>query len=343
MSEPARAEMAPAGPILEAQGLEKLFPIRSGLFRRVTGHVRAVDGVDLEVRAGESYALVGESGSGKTTLGRCLMRLIEPTAGKVQFDGTELMALSASELRRCRRHFQMIFQDPYGSLNPRLSVQRTIEEPLIVHQIGSREDRARRVAELLDTVGLPPSAATRYPHEFSGGQRQRVGIARALASEPKLLIADEPVSALDVSVQAQIVNLLADLQRDLGLSLVFIGHDLAVVEQLADRVAVMYLGQIVEEARSERLFAAPQHPYTVSLLSAIPRPEPRRKGGRIVLAGDPPNPAQPPPGCRFHTRCPIAIERCRTEAPALVQLGAEQRVACHRPGELGLDGAVVSS
>ena len=233
----------------------------------------------------------------------------------------------------------MIFQDPYGSLNPRLSVGKAVAEPMVVHGIGTKEERAQRVARLLETVGLSASAASRYPHEFSGGQRQRVGIARALASQPRLLIADEPVSALDVSVQAQIINLLADLQRDLGLSLVFIGHDLAVVEQLADRVAVMYLGQIVEEATSEELFGAPQHPYTVSLLSAIPRPDPRRSGGRIVLAGDPPNPAHPPSGCRFHTRCPIAEERCRSESPALVALGGRHRVACHHPGALALDGS----
>ena len=336
--------MADSEAILVARGLEKLFPVRSGLFGRARAHVRAVDGVDLDVWAGESFAIVGESGSGKTTLGRCIMRLIEPTAGTVTFDGTELTGLSSRQLRANRRHFQMVFQDPYGSLNPRLTIGRAVEEPMRVHNIGSPGERKQRVAHLLETVGLSASTASRYPHEFSGGQRQRVGIARALASKPRLLVADEPVSALDVSVQAQIINLLAELQADLGLTLVFIGHDLSVVEQLADRVAVMYLGQIVEEAPADALFGQAQHPYTVSLLSAVPRPDPSRRGYRLVLQGDPPNPADPPPGCRFHTRCPIADDRCRRESPSLVRLGGTSeslrghRVACHYPGALKPDG-----
>ncbi len=321
-------------PLLEARGLVKHFPVRRGLLQRVRGAVRAVDGVDLELAAGECFALVGESGSGKTTLGRCLLRLLEPDAGELRFDGEDLLALSGSELRRRRRRFQMIFQDPYGSLNPRMKVADILREPLSVHGVVPRERRRERVRELLDLVGLTGDAADRYPHEFSGGQRQRVGIARALATEPDLLVADEPVSALDVSVQAQIVNLLARLQDRLDLTLVFIAHDLAVVEQLAHRVAVMYLGRIVELAHRDTLFQQPQHPYTVSLLSAVPVPEVGGRQERIVLPGELPSPMSPPSGCPFHPRCPIARPRCAEETPPLAATAAGGRAACFYPGEL---------
>jgi peptide/nickel transport system ATP-binding protein len=280
---------------------------------------------------------VGESGSGKTTLGRCLIRLLEPTSGSIRFEGEDLVALDAGELRRRRRRFQMIFQDPYGSLNPRLSVADALAEPIVVHGIARGAEVGERVRELLRLVGLPESAAARYPHEFSGGQRQRVGIARALATEPRLVVADEPVSALDVSVRAQIINLLAQLQQRLGLAMVFVAHDLAVVEQIADRVAVLYLGKVVEMAPARALFRRPLHPYTVSLLSAVPVPEPGRRRQRILLPGDPPSPLHTPPGCRFHTRCPIARPRCAIETPPLAPLASgtpDHAVACFYAGEL---------
>jgi peptide/nickel transport system ATP-binding protein len=329
-----------AAALVEAEDLRVDFPVRSGGLWGRRGTARALDGVSLEVRRGECLALVGESGSGKTTLGRCLIRLVEPAAGRVRFDGEDLLALPPRELRRRRRRFQMVFQDPFGSLDPRQRVGSILAEPLALH--GRRND-AGRIAELLDRVGLSAEMAGRFPHELSGGQRQRVGIARALAVEPDFLIADEPISALDLTVRAQILDLLADLRERLGLTMLFIAHDLAAVEQLADRVAVMYLGRIVELAPAAGLFQRPQHPYTVSLLSAAPVAEPVRKGGRrrsrIVLAGDPPSLLAPPPGCPFHPRCPIARPRCAAETPFLAPEPGdgktdEHRAACFYPGEL---------
>jgi len=327
-------------PLLSVQDLRKEYPVRRGPFRRLAGTVRALDGVDLELAAGECLALVGESGSGKTTLGRCAMRLIEPTAGRVLFAGEDLGELSGRELRARRRRFQMVFQDPYGSLDPRQRVASIVDEPLALHSGLGRAGRAARVAELLDLVGLAPDLADRYPHELSGGQRQRVGIARALAPEPELLVADEPVSALDVSIRGQILALLADLRRRLGLTLLLIAHDMAAVEQLADRVAVMYLGRIVELAPRAELFRRPLHPYTVVLLSAVPVPDPGRRRQRIVLQGEPPSPMAPPPGCPFHPRCPSARARCAAERPPLAAVPGEKEgewertVACFYPGEL---------
>ena len=320
--------------LVKVEGLRKEFPVRRGLLQREQGSVVAVDDVDLAIYESECLGLVGESGSGKSTLGRCILRLIDVSGGSIYFRGENLIPLKGEELRRRRREFQMIFQDPYGSLNPRMSVGQIIREPLEVHNVVPAADRNRRVLELLDLVGLPEDAAQRYPHEFSGGQRQRVGVARALAPEPQFIVADEPVSALDVSVRAQIINLLMDLRQRLGLSLLFIAHDLAVVEQIADRVAVMYLGRVIELSDTRDLFARPQHPYSVSLLSAVPEPDPHRSGERIVLPGEVPSPMNPPKGCAFHPRCPIAEERCREEEPALRRLDSGQSVACHFPGEL---------
>jgi oligopeptide/dipeptide ABC transporter ATP-binding protein len=311
--------------------LEKYFPTRTGWFGRA-GHVRAVDGVSLEVGAGETLGLVGESGCGKSTLGRTLLRLLEPTRGTVTFDGTDVTKLAPGALRRFRRHMQMIFQDPYASLNPRMSVGATLAEPLEIHGIGkSRRERSERVAELLGKVGLRADAATRYPHEFSGGQRQRIGIARALAVEPRFIVADEPISALDVSIQAQIVNLLMDLQKTEKLTYLFISHDLKIVQHIADRVAVMYLGKIVELAGARQIYERPLHPYTRALLSAVPVPDPERRRQRIVLEGDVPSPAAPPPGCPFHPRCPVADKppECRTALPPLREIVPGHVAACH--------------
>jgi peptide/nickel transport system ATP-binding protein len=325
-------------PLLELRGLEVRFPIRSGvLIDRHVGDVRAVDGVDLEIRRGETLGLVGESGCGKTTLGRSLLRLVEPTGGRILFDGQDITEASPRDLRRLRQRMQMVFQDPYSSLSPRQSVQRIVGEPLRVHGIAKGAEADRRVGDLLERVGLPRSAARRYPHEFSGGQRQRIGLARALALNPDLIVADEPVSALDVSIQAQIVNLLEDLQDELGLTYLFIAHDLAVVRHISDRIAVMYLGRVVEVAESADLYAAPQHPYTRALLSAVPIPDPvvEATRERILLPGDLPSPADPPPGCRFHTRCPFAQrERCPDEPPALREVRPGHRAACHYAEEI---------
>jgi len=327
--------------LLEVEGLRKEYPVRRGFLLRQRGTVQALAGVDLTVERGECLALVGESGSGKTTLGRCALRLIEPTAGRVLFDGEDLAALPGRELRARRRRFQMVFQDPYGSLDPRQRVASIIAEPLEIHSALDRAGRAARVAELLALVGLAPELASRYPHELSGGQRQRVGIARALAPEPDLLVADEPVSSLDVSVRGQILDLLADLSKRLGLTLLLIAHDMAAVERLADRVAVMYLGRIVELAPRAALFRRPLHPYTASLLSAVPVADPGRRRSRIVLPGEPPSPLEPPSGCPFHPRCPSARPRCAAERPSLAAapdapdiVGWDQPVACFYPGEI---------
>ena len=330
MSLAPRAPAHDAPALLEVRDLVKRFPIRRGLFARVSGHVQAVDGVSFDVRPGETLALVGESGSGKTTTGRCVLRLVAPSSGAVRFDGTDLLALPERAMRRMRRHLQVIFQDPYGSLNPRMTIGSIVREPLDIHRIGrTRAERDTMVEGLLARVGLDPGMRSGYPHEFSGGQRQRVGVARAIALKPKLIVADEPVSALDVSVQAQVINLLVDLQEEYGCAYLFIAHDLALVERIADRVAVMYLGRIVESAATADLFRNPLHPYTRALLQAIPVPDPARARERTVLAGDPPSPAEPPPGCRFHPRCPVAIDICRREDPAQREATPGHRAACH--------------
>jgi oligopeptide/dipeptide ABC transporter ATP-binding protein len=310
-------------PLLRAEGLTKHFPVHEGFFGRARGHVHAVDDVSFAIDVGETLALVGESGCGKSTAGRLLLRLIEPDRGRVWFDGEDLVALDDAAMRAKRRELQIIFQDPYASLNPRMTVRQTLAEPLALYGLATGR-RDERVAELLALVGLAPHHAERYPHEFSGGQRQRIGIARALAVEPRLIVCDEPVSALDVSIQAQVINLLQDLQRRLGLAYIFIAHDLAVVRHIAARVAVMYLGKIVELAGKRELFARPRHPYTQALLQAIPVPDPAMRRARAVLDGDVPSAIAPPSGCRFRTRCPYARPRCAAEEPALLD-----GVACH--------------
>jgi oligopeptide transport system ATP-binding protein len=316
-------------PLLRVDALVKHFVAERGLLGQVRSTVRAVDGVSFTVAAGETLALVGESGCGKSTTGRLVLRLIEPTSGSVAFDGRDILGLSGEGMRGLRRAMQIVFQDPYASLNPRMTVGEIVGEPLALHELFVGAARRERVGELLALVGLLPQHAGRYPHEFSGGQRQRIGIARALAVEPRLIVCDEPVSALDVSIQAQVINLLGDLQVRFGLSYIFIAHDLAVVKHIADRVAVMYLGKIVELAGKQDLFAEPRHPYTQALLSAIPVPAPGSRRERIILQGDVPSPLAPPPGCRFHTRCPHAQGRCRVEEPALEDDGAGRLAACH--------------
>ena len=316
-------------PLVQVRDLVKHY-VEGGLFRGAAAPVRAVDGVSFDVARGETLALVGESGCGKSSVGRTILRLQEPTSGRMLFDGTDVFALDRKALRQLRRRMQIIFQDPYSSLNPRMTIGAAVAEGLEIHRLAAGSEIGRRVAALLEEVGLDPVYARRYPHEFSGGQRQRVGIARALAVEPSFIVCDEPVSALDVSVQAQVLNLLADLQRDRGLSYLFIAHDLAVVRQIAHRVAVMYLGRVVESGDTEAMLSAPRHPYTVALRSAVPEPDPGRRRSRIVLGGDLPSPSNPPSGCPFHTRCfhPARNERCRTEPPLLRPVGATM-AACH--------------
>jgi oligopeptide/dipeptide ABC transporter ATP-binding protein len=320
--------------LLEIRDLRKYFPVAAGVLGRAQEHVKAVDGVSLDVDDGETVGLVGESGCGKTSLGRCLIRLIEPTGGTVTFQGQELSGLSGAAMRGVRRKLQMIFQDPYASLNPRMRVGDIIGEGLRIHGLAKGRDLKARVMDLLARVGLRAEYYGRYPHEFSGGQRQRIGIARALAVDAKFIVCDEAVSALDVSIQAQILNMLLDLQQDLGLTFLFISHDLRVVEHMSDRVAVMYLGKIVEIAPAGELHAISQHPYTRALLSAVPVPHPGRKGSRIVLQGDVPSPINPPPGCSFHPRCPFAVKRCAEEEPRL-EFDGPHGVACHVFGPRG--------
>jgi len=334
--------------LLRIDGLRKVFPIRRGFRRRVVGEVRAVDDVSFAIRQGETLALVGESGCGKTTTARCILRVIDPTAGEMLFrlpDGStvDLAAIPRARVRPLRRHLQMIFQDPFSSLNPRMTLLDIIGEPLLVNGMTNRGARVDRVRELLRLVGLRPEYLARYPHAFSGGQRQRIGIARALALNPSLVVADEPVSALDVSVQAQILNLLLDLRRDLGLTYLVVAHDLSVVKQISDRVAVMYVGRIVELAETTPLYAKPKHPYTEALMSAVPKSAPRLRSKRIMLAGEVADPANPPAGCHFHPRCPYAVDRCRMETPSLDEAEPGRFVRCHRARDLDLAGAVPPS
>ncbi len=319
-------------PLVEVEHLSMHFPVKGGFLGK-KGVVKAVDDVSLTIKEGETLGLVGESGCGKSTLGRALLRLLQPTRGRVRFGDTDVTGLADGPLRSFRKQMQMIFQDPYASLNPRMTVGATIAEPLIIHKLAeSAKDRDDKVAELLKKVGLRPDAATRYPHEFSGGQRQRIGIARALAVNPRFIVADEPISALDVSIQAQIINLMNDLQQERKLTYLFISHDLKIVEFISDRVAVMYLGKIVEIASATEMYASPKHPYTKSLLSAVPVPDPTRKRQRIILEGDVPSPMNPPPGCAFHPRCPVKdkVPECKTVVPPLIAIGKrDHSVACH--------------
>lgn len=317
------------GALLRVENLTKHFPVRGGLFLRTVGHVHAVDDVSFEVRRGETLGLVGESGCGKSTVGKALLRLYEATAGSVFFDGEDITQMNRKQLRSLRRDIQIIFQDPFESLNARHTVGKILAEPFVIHKVGTPPEREARVTQLLERVGLDASAATRFPHEFSGGQRQRIGIARAIALEPKLIVCDEAVSALDVSVQSQVINLLLDLQREMNLALIFIAHDLAVVKHISDRVAVMYLGEIVETEDAQAIYADPKHPYTKALLSAIPVPDPTVKQQREILTGDVPSPITPPAGCRFHTRCSYATGVCRNRKPSREQIDDDASIACH--------------
>lgn len=319
--------------LIEVRNLKKYFPIKTGLFNRVVGHVKAVDDVTFSITRGETFGLVGESGCGKSTLGRAILQLQKPTSGAVFFDGKQIQGMNTKQLRLMRQDMQIIFQDPFGSLNPRIHIRDIIGEPLRVHHKASSSVIDKRVVELMELVGLDPVRRNRYPHEFSGGQRQRIGIARSIALNPRFIVADEAVSALDVSVQSQVLNLLMKLQKELGLTFLFIAHGLNVVRHISDRIGVMYLGKLVEVARTEDLFANPKHPYTAALLSAIPRPNPHYKKERIVLQGDVPSPANPPSGCRFHPRCAFAQEKCRLVAPELETVGTDRQVACHFPLE----------
>ena len=325
-------------PLLAVDDLKMYFPVHGGVMRRRVAQVFAVDGVSFEIQAGETLGLVGESGCGKTTVGRTILRLYRPTGGRVSFDGRDIMSLDRGSLQELRRDMQIIFQDPYESLNARHTIQEILEEPFRIHRIGSSTERRQRVRQLLERVGLPRNALTRFPHEFSGGQRQRIGIARAIALEPRLVVCDEPVSALDVSIQSQVVNLLLELQRDMGLTYLFIAHDLAVVKHISDYIAVMYLGRIVEYTDAAALYANPRHPYTRALIAAIPVPDPDRRRDQPVLSGDVPSPMNPPSGCHFRTRCPYAIERCQKEVPVLRPAsdtnGRAHMAACHRMEEI---------
>jgi peptide/nickel transport system ATP-binding protein len=329
--------------LLEVKHLQKLFPIRKGFWKRTVGHVRAVDGVSFYLNEGETLGLVGESGCGKTTTSRCVLRAIPPTRGEILYRtqtgaSVDIASLAKAELRALRGEMQMVFQDPFTSLNPRMTLLDIISEPLVVHGVKSRSEREARVAELLRLVGLRPEYMRRFPHAFSGGERQRIGIARAFALHPRLVIADEPVSALDVSVQAQILNLLLDLQTELRLTYLFVAHDLSVVKHISDRVAVMYVGRIVEMATTEELFNTPRHPYTAALLSAVPEPDPRQRSRRVVLQGEVANPANPPSGCYFHPRCAYAVDVCHTQTPVWEQISPSHFVSCHRARELQLQG-----
>jgi oligopeptide/dipeptide ABC transporter ATP-binding protein len=314
--------------LLEVKGLKQYFPIKGGVFGRTVNHVKAVDGISFKIYEGETVSIVGESGCGKSTTGRAILRLDEPTSGEIEFNGLDLLSLNRRKMREIRKDLQVIFQDPFASLNPRQSIARILEEAMEILNVVPKNQRRQRSIELLEQVGLRDEFIDRYPHEFSGGQRQRIGIARALAVEPKLIICDEAVSALDVSVQAQVLNLLKQLQREYQLTYLFISHDLGVVRHISDRVIVMYLGRIVEIADKKSLFENPQHPYTRALLSAIPEPNRKKKKERVILKGDVPSPINPPSGCRFHTRCPIATEQCKTQVPELKQVGRNQFVAC---------------
>ena len=324
--------------LLEVRDLTKHFPIKTGILKRQTGTVYAVDGISFSVDRGETLGLVGESGCGKSTAGRSILRLIAATGGEVSFDGVDVMRASRSEMQKLRRDMQIIFQDPYASLNPRMRVRDIVGESLKIHRVGTPAERRRHVFELLETVGLNAEHAERYPHEFSGGQRQRIGIARALSMNPKIIFCDEPVSALDVSIQAQTLNLLQDLQADFDLSYVFVAHDLSVVQHISDRVAVMYVGKIAEMAHSDALYNEPLHPYTEALMSAVPKPDPRYESERIIMQGDVADPSNPPPGCYFHPRCRYAVDKCSQETPEFRELKPDHFAACHRADELKLKG-----